>query len=73
MYYFDLVKKLRVHRGANFAVFAMTIQWKNFYYQTFHGPILCFLVTFHSVYEVKCDQKVEYGTILSSIVKISLL
>ena len=46
---------------------------RNSYYQTFYGPILRFLVTFYSVYEVKCDQKVEYGTIKSSIVRISPL
>ena len=33
----------------------------------------CFLVTFYSVNEVKCDQKVEYGTIICSIVRISPL
>ena len=36
-------------------------------------PILCFLITFYSVYEVKCDQNVEYGTIKSLIVRISPL
>ena len=34
-------------------------------------PILCFLVTFYSGNEVKCDQNVEYGTIKSLIVRIS--
>ncbi len=35
--------------------------------------ILHFLVTFYSVYEVNCDQKVEYGTIKTPIVRISPL
>ena len=35
-----------------------------------HTPLL---VTFYSVYEVKCDQKVEYGTLKSSIAKMSPL
>ena len=35
------------------------VQWKNSYYRTFHGPILHFLITFYSEYEVKCDQKVN--------------
>ena len=47
------------------------LQWRNSYYRTFYGPILRFLITFYSVYEVKCDQKVEYGTIIYSIVRIS--
>ena len=47
-------------------------------YCTYSGEIVtiellmvpCFLVTFYSVNEVKCDQKVEYGNIKSSIVRI---
>ena len=46
------------------------LHWRNSYYQNFYGPILRFLVTFYSVYKVKCDQKVEYRTILCSIVRI---
>ena len=42
-------------------------------YLTFYGPILRYLVTIYSVYEVKCDQKVDYGTIKSSAVRISQL
>ena len=49
------------------------IQWRNSCYETFYGPIVLFLVTFYSVYEVKCDQKMEYGTMKSLIVKISSL
>ena len=48
-------------------------QWRNIYYQTFHGPIFHFLITFYFIYAVKCDQKVEYGTIKSSIIRISPL
>ena len=46
------------------------LQWRNFYYRTYYGPILHFLVTFYFIYIIKCDLKVEYGTIKSSIVKI---
>ena len=47
------------------------LQWKNSYYLTFDGPILHFLVSFHFIYTIKCDQKAEYGTIKSWIVRIS--
>ena len=47
------------------------IQWRNSYYRTFQGPILHLLVTFYFIYTMKCDQKVEYGTTKSSIVRIS--
>jgi len=40
---------------------------------TTYDPILRFFVTFYSVYEVTCDQKLEYETIKSSIVRISPL
>jgi len=40
---------------------------------TIYDPILRFLVTIYSVYEVRCDLKVEYETIKSSIVRISPL
>ena len=46
------------------------LQWRNFNYRTFNGPIPLFLVTLYRVYEGKCDQKVEYGTIKSLIVRI---
>ena len=49
------------------------IQWRNSYYRTFQGPILQLLVTFYGLYEVKCDEKAEYGTIKSLIVRISPL
>ena len=49
------------------------LQWRNSYYRTFFCPTLHFLVTFYSIYEVKCDQKVEYGSVKSLIVKISPL
>ena len=36
---------------------------EKFFYRTFHGPIIHFFVTFYFIYTLKCDQKVEYGTI----------
>ena len=47
------------------------IQRKNSYYRTFYGHMLCFLVTFYFMYTIKCDRKVEYGTIKSLIVRTS--
>ena len=38
----------------------------HYYYRTFYGPILHFLVTFYSVYEVRCDQKVWDQKMLDS-------
>ena len=46
---------------------------EKFLLSNFYGPILRFLVTFYSLYEVKCDQIAEYGTIKSLIVRISQL
>ena len=48
------------------------IQWRNFYYWTLYGPIIHFLVTFYFLQNMRCDQKAEYGTIKSSIVRIYL-
>ena len=49
------------------------IQWRNSYYRTFYGPILCFLVTFYFINTKKFDQKAEYGTKKCLIVRISPL
>ena len=72
-----MVKKLERHLFFSYSSVAQNgvrhLQWKISYYRTFYGPILHFLVTFYSVYEVKCDQKVEYETIKCSIARISPL
>ena len=47
------------------------VQWRNSYYWTFYVSKVRSLVTFYSIYEVKCDQKVEY--VKSLIVKINPL
>ena len=61
------VELVNVHKS--FIVGQNFIMWKNSYYQTYYGPILRFLVTFYSVYEAKCDQKAEYETIKSSLIR----
>ena len=50
-----------------------TLQQRNFYFRTSFAPLLRFLSTFYSVYEVKCAQKAEEWTKRSSKVKISPL
>ena len=52
---------------------AVLVQWRNSYYRTFYGPILCFLVTFYFINTKKFDQKAEYGTKKCLIVRISPL
>ena len=52
---------------------AFFVQLENSYYRTIYGLILRFLVTFYFIYTMKCDQKVEYGTMKSLIVRISPL
>ena len=47
------------------------VQQRNSYYRTFMVPNSTFWS--HFIYEVICDQKVEYRTIKSSVVRISLL
>ena len=42
---------------------SLCLQWRYSYYRTFYSRIFQFLVTFNSLYKVKCDQKVEYGAI----------
>ena len=49
-----------------------SLQKRYFYFRTFNGPLLRFLSTFYSAYELKCAQKADFWTIKSSIVKISL-
>ena len=40
-------------------------------YRSFYVPTLHFMVRFYFTYSVKCDQKEEYGTMKSSIVRTS--
>ena len=37
----------------------VVVQWRNFYYGTFYGPLLHFLSTFYFICTIKCAQKVE--------------
>ena len=58
--------------NAKTALTGSSLQYRNFYYLTYYGPILHFWVTFYSAYGAKCDLKEDYGTIKSWIVKVSL-
>ena len=68
-----LILTARSEDKLNDLAFSTELKCRNSYYQTFHGPVLHFLFTFYFIYTIKCDQKAEYGTIKSSIVRISPL
>ena len=54
-----------------FLFYCILVQWRNYYYRTFYSPLLHYIVTFYFIHTIKCDQKLEYGTIKSSMIRIS--